>query len=161
METHPPVKREFSANVNQWIIYDKYMQHEETKEIADENEAKNEDDPPMRRKFLDADIENEKEEMNKKMIRCARILERMVNQNNYDEIATGHFYFKSHVFVFKLMFIDYCFYEDAADNNREFEGTLLPLWKFEFAEAKELEITALCWNPVYSDLFAAAFGSCE
>ena len=68
------------------------MQHEEAKEIADENEAKNEDDPPMRRKFLDADIENEKEETNKKMIRCARILERMVNQNNYDEIATGHFF---------------------------------------------------------------------
>jgi len=38
-------------------------------------------------------IENTKEnlnqEINKKMIRAARILERMVNQNTYDDIAQG------------------------------------------------------------------------
>ena len=44
---------------------------------------------------------------------------------------------------------------------REFEGTLLPLWKFGFEKAKKLEITALCWNPSYNDLFAAGFGSCN
>ena len=25
----------------------------------------------------------------------------------------------------------------------------------------KLEVTALCWNPVYNDLFAVAFGSCN
>ena len=44
---------------------------------------------------------------------------------------------------------------------REFEGTLLPLWKFGFEKARKLEITALCWNPTYNDLFAAGFGSCN
>ena len=44
---------------------------------------------------------------------------------------------------------------------REFEGTLLPLWKFGFERAKKLEISALCWNPTYNDLFAAGFGSCK
>ena len=57
--------------------------------------------------------------------------------------------------------LDYSFYEDLADDQKEFEGTLLPLWKFELEKAKNLEITALCWNPAYNDLFAAAFGSCK
>lgn len=25
----------------------------------------------------------------------------------------------------------------------------------------KLEVTALCWNPTYNDLFAVAFGSCN
>ena len=57
-------------------------------------------------------------------------------------------------------FPDFRFYEDASDEFREFEGTLLPLWKFGFEKARKLEITALCWNPAYNDLFAAGFGSC-
>ena len=38
---------------------------------------------------------------------------------------------------------------------------MLPLWKFAFERAKNLEITSLCWNPAYKDLFAAGFGSCK
>ena len=57
--------------------------------------------------------------------------------------------------------LDFRFYEDASDEFREVEGTLLPLWKFGFEKAKKLEITALCWNPAYNDLFAAGFGSCK
>ena len=38
---------------------------------------------------------------------------------------------------------------------------MLPLWKFGFERAKKLEISALCWNPTYNDLFAAGFGSCK
>ena len=60
-----------------------------------------------------------------------------------------------------LLISDFRFYEDASDEFREFEGTLLPLWKFGFEAAKKLEITALCWNPAYNDLFAVGFGSCR
>ena len=35
------------------------------------------------------------------------------------------------------------------------------MWKFGFEKARKLEITALCWNPTYNDLFAAGFGSCN
>ena len=56
---------------------------------------------------------------------------------------------------------DFKFYDDGADEFRENEGSLLPLWKFSFLGAKKLDNTALCWNPAYSDLFAASFGSCE
>ena len=115
----------------------------------------------MRRRLLGAPRESCNDEVNKRMLRAAKILERMVNQNTYDEIAQ-----------------DFRFYEDASDefrqipftgdmhgfdniSCREFEGTLLPLWKFGFERARKLEITALCWNPTYNDLFAAGFGSCN
>ena len=117
----------------------------------------------MRRRLLEAPRESCNDEVNKRMLRAAKILERMVNQNTYDEIAQ-----------------DFRFYEDASDefrqipitggnksvfdsniSCREFEGTLLPLWKFGFEKARKLEITALCWNPTYNDLFAAGFGSCN
>ena len=60
-----------------------------------------------------------------------------------------------------LYFKDFKYWEDASDEFRETEGTLLPLWKFSFEKAKKLEITGLCWNKAYKDLFAASFGSCK
>ena len=57
--------------------------------------------------------------------------------------------------------LDFKYWEDASDEFRETEGTLLPLWKFTFEKAKKLEITSLCWNPAYNDLFAASYGSCN
>ena len=92
------------------------------------------------------------------MTRSLRMLERMVNQNNHNEISLGnHFYSMSH---FSAHFLDFKFYEDQADEFKENEGTLLPLWSFTFDKAASLENTGLCWNPAYSDLFAASYGSC-
>ena len=65
-------------------------------------------------------------------------------------------------FVYFLCFmIDFKYWEDASDEFRESEGTLLPLWKFFFEKAKKLEVTGICWNPAYQDLFAASYGSCK
>jgi dynein intermediate chain 1 len=79
-----------------------------------------------------------------KLNKAAKILERMVNQNTFDDIAQ-----------------DFKYYEDDADEFRDQEGTLLPLWKFFYEKSKKLSITSLAWNPKYSDLFAVAFGSCK
>lgn len=54
--------------------------------------------------------------------------ERMVNQNTFDDIAQ-----------------DFSYFEDASDEFRDQEGTLLPLWKFSYDKAKRLAVTALCW----------------
>jgi hypothetical protein len=35
-----------------------------------------------------------------------------------------------------LLFSDFRFYEDGSDEFRDVEGTLLPLWKFEYEKAK-------------------------
>jgi dynein intermediate chain 1 len=68
---------------------------------------------------------------------------------------------------------DFKYWEDAADEYRDPEGTLMPLWRFTppatmlrmFEEngcmrnAVPSHITAICWNPHYKDLFAIGLGS--
>ena len=56
------------------------------------------------------------------------LTERMVNQNTYDDIAQ-----------------DFSYFEDASDEFRDQEGTLLPLWRFSYDKSKRLAVTALCW----------------
>uniref|UniRef100_A0A8C3NEM6 Dynein axonemal intermediate chain 1 n=1 Tax=Geospiza parvula TaxID=87175 RepID=A0A8C3NEM6_GEOPR len=74
--------------------------------------------------------------------RAAKIAERMVNLNTYDDIAQ-----------------DFKYFEDASDEYRGQKGTLLPLWKFQYEKTKKLAVTALSWNPKYKDLFAVGYGS--
>ena len=91
MQTSPPRKCNYNGLVNQWVIYDKYMAYEYAKEQAEEYEAKKEMMlvKPMRRRFIEAEEEGEKEVLKRQMMRCARILERMVNQNNHHDISLG------------------------------------------------------------------------
>jgi len=77
-----------------------------------------------------------------RLLKSAKILERMVNLNTFDDIAK-----------------DYRFYEDPADEYKDSEGSLLPLWTFLFEEGNGLEITGLQWSPRYIDLFGVTFGS--
>ena len=100
------------------------MAYETAKELAEEKETKKEQKEvgnaylifiesichnkcsvqqvkSMRRRLLEAPRESCNDEVNKRMLRAAKILERMVNQNTYDEIAQ-----------------DFRFYEDASDEFR-------------------------------------------
>lgn len=56
---------------------------------------------------------------------------------------------------------DFKYYEDGGDEFRDGKGGLLPLWRFRYENARKTGITALCWNPLYHDLFAVGHGSCE
>lgn len=58
-------------------------------------------------------------------------------------------------------FADYRYYEDPSDEFREEEGTLLPLWKFTSEKTKKMNVTDICFNTLYYDLFAVCFGSRE
>jgi len=60
-----------------------------------------------------------------------------------------------------LLYIDFRYYEDLADEYRDGEGTLLPLWKFSYDKVKKLAVTALSWSPKYFDLFVVGHGSCQ
>lgn len=53
------------------------------------------------------------------------------------------------------------YWEDAADQFRPNEGTLLPLWRFCNDVCKRKNVTSLCWNPEYFDMFAVGYGSFE
>uniref|UniRef100_A0AAR2K4V5 Dynein axonemal intermediate chain 1 n=1 Tax=Pygocentrus nattereri TaxID=42514 RepID=A0AAR2K4V5_PYGNA len=77
-----------------------------------------------------------------KVAKVSKIVERMVTQNTYDDIAQ-----------------DFKYFEDASDEFQEQEGTLLPLWRFQYDKAKRLSVTALCWNQKYKDLFGVGLGS--
>ncbi|ROT64947.1 putative dynein intermediate chain 1, axonemal [Penaeus vannamei] len=76
--------------------------------------------------------------------RTVMVLERMVNQNIYDDITQ-----------------DFRYWEDASDEYRCMEGSLLPLWKFHHDKSRALLVSAVCWSPVYHDLFAAAYATGE
>lgn len=82
------------------------------------------------------------EEFNRKYLQKCQVLERMVNQNIFDEIAH-----------------DYRYYEDPSDEFRDDDGTLLPLWKFTYDKCKKMSVTDICLNTYYFDLFAVCFGS--
>lgn len=56
---------------------------------------------------------------------------------------------------------DYRYYEDPSDEFREEEGTLLPLWKFQYEKTKKMNVTDICFNTMHYDLFAVCFGSCR
>ena len=56
---------------------------------------------------------------------------------------------------------DFKYYEDASDEYRDKEGTLLPLWEFTCEKSKKLAVTAICWSPKYLDMFAVGHGSCK
>ena len=65
------------------------MAYENAKELAEEREIKKEQKEvkSARRRLLEPARESSNDEVNKKMLRAAKILERMVNQNTFDEIA--------------------------------------------------------------------------
>ena len=75
------------------------------------------------------------------MAHAAKILERMANQNTFADVTE-----------------DFKFWEDQSDLYRD-EGTLLPLWRFQFEKTKKKHVTAVKWNPEFADLFAVGYGS--
>ena len=67
------------------------MAYEVAKEQAEEYEAKKESMmiKPMRRRLNEEEEEKGVEVVKRQMMRCAKILERMVNQNNHHDISLG------------------------------------------------------------------------
>jgi hypothetical protein len=57
--------------------------------------------------------------------------------------------------------LDFKYWEDAADEYRDQQGSLLPLWIFQYEMTKKLACTNIAWNTHYIDLFAVSFGSCR
>ncbi|NWX19636.1 DNAI1 protein, partial [Aegotheles bennettii] len=144
-QSEPTPCKDFSATANQWKIYDAYVEELQKMEKSKEKEkpraqvAKKDEEKKKGRKLTS--LEAQSDDMNK-ISKAAKIMERMVNQNTFDDIAQ-----------------DFKYFEDAADEYRDQQGTLLPLWKFQYDKAKRLAVTAISWNPKYKDLFAVGYGS--
>ena len=94
MQTEPPPRAKFSDTVNQWVIYDAYIKYEAEKELQEEEDRvkgkPNGQKKPIKR-LLGDDTAVQRNEAKENLLKSARILERMVNQNTYNEIALGEF----------------------------------------------------------------------
>ncbi|XP_075267385.1 dynein axonemal intermediate chain 1 [Opisthocomus hoazin] len=144
-QSEPTPCKNFSATANQWVIYDAYVEELQKMERSKEKEktkaqmAKREEEKKKGRKLTS--LESQSDDITK-ISKAAKIMERMVNQNIFDDIAQ-----------------DFKYFEDASDEYRDQQGTLLPLWKFQYDKTKRLAVTAISWNPKYKDLFAVGYGS--
>lgn len=132
----------FAGTVSQWEMYDQYM-YDYTAQVAEGYLERKDWTPTLGGELaVSAHTRNGDMVHSRRMGAALKILERMVSQNGEDEI-----------------FNDFKFWEDASDSFREGEGSLLPLWRFHTDRSKRKQVTALSWNPKYSDLFAVGFGS--
>ncbi len=88
-------------------------------------------------------------------------IERVLNQNRYDELIYGKIKYLSKLkFPFFCFGIDFKYFEDKTDDVRDPMGTLFPLWKFPPSLANR-SVTALTWNPTYSDMLIIGYGLCK
>lgn len=109
--------------------------------------------------------------MTNRMLQAAKTLERMVNQNIFDDISQGVVLFcnsfteilysipNTYFFFLFNCYLDYRYWDDPSDEFKDGEGSLLPLWKFSYEKTKKHDITDMCFNSRYYDLFAVAFGT--
>ena len=99
-----------------------------------------------------------------RMLRSAIIVERMLNLDTFHEIAEDFRYYEDPSDELKVTFLDILYVDEKYDdmilmvvlpqiNDDSVEGSLLPLWTFQFEETSGLEVTGLCWNAKYTDLF--------
>lgn len=142
--TVPPPSHQFFATVTQWDIYDAYMldfkkqlQEDDNLKNAEKRKGQSSGDDSGQRQPKEDDMVH-----SQKMSNALKILERMVNHNAQDDV-----------------FQDFKYWEDASDAYRHGEGSLLPLWRFNTEKTKRKQVTSVCWNPAYPDLFAVGFGS--
>mmetsp|Transcript_3187 Transcript_3187/g.11528 ORF Transcript_3187/g.11528 Transcript_3187/m.11528 type:complete len:710 (-) Transcript_3187:55-2184(-) len=140
VSTKPPLAKTFAANFTQWDIYDEYMKEFEQQQAQaaagrEKGRKGGEDEPPEAAPKKDL-IHSAS------MGRSLKVLERMVNQNEDDEV-----------------YQDFKYWEDASDQFREGMGSLLPLWRFQDTRVKRKMVTGIAWNPVYADLLAVSYGN--
>ena len=95
MQTEPPPRYKYADTVNQCVIYDAYVKYEEMKEAQDADDIKGapgkqvkETNAAIKRLLAEKTVDKNAE-VNKKLLKGARTLERMVNQNTYHDIAQG------------------------------------------------------------------------
>jgi dynein intermediate chain 1 len=147
VSTEPPPIMNLASTISQWEIFDSYMAAYENemaeKALAAKAAGKKPKEPEEGEEAVPEDQGDEDDTVHSAaMGRALKVMERLVNQNAEDEI-----------------FQDFKYWEDASDQFRDGEGSLLPLWRFSTERTKRKQVTALCWNPEFPDLFAVGYGS--
>ncbi|XP_014477799.1 PREDICTED: dynein intermediate chain 2, ciliary isoform X2 [Dinoponera quadriceps] len=140
-QTIPPPTATFNTHVFQWTIFDEYQEDYAQQQREKEKEKRVPLTQP-KKEDVKKKVQIETSAMTHRMLQAAKTLERMVNQNIFDDISQ-----------------DYRYWDDPSDEFKDGEGSLLPLWKFSYEKTKKHDITDMCFNSRYYDLFAVAFGT--
>ncbi|CBZ49884.1 putative dynein intermediate chain [Neospora caninum Liverpool] len=138
--TRPPPTVPFAGTVNQWMMYDAYVE-ELNAQSRSENDTKAWQQPEETEKRIHETPHKDTDILNS-MKWAVKLTERVVNHNTEIETYQKFRFFKAPAGA-------------AAD------AVFLPLWQFHFSKVKKKDATGLKWNPRYSDLFAAGYGSFE
>ncbi|KAI3385290.1 hypothetical protein SNEBB_009357 [Seison nebaliae] len=140
--TEPPPRADYSGNATQWEIYDSYIENNEQKsKVKEKIGRRNAGDDKKRKNLNTENTESSNDDVHQWM-QSLKILERMINQNTYDELAQ-----------------DFKYWEDTSDELKDQQGSLLPLWRFSYDKVKKMCVTELCWNFYHTDMFAVGLGS--
>ncbi|CAI2360651.1 unnamed protein product [Moneuplotes crassus] len=142
IKTDPPQCSRFFRETTQWEIFDKYMaDYEEQQRIEWEEQQKNK----KKGKKNQQQVQQVREDplYSASMKRALKIMERMIVQGaDFDK------------------FSDYKYYHDETEGtDSPNTGTVLPLWRFSTDKSRRKQVTSICWNPKYKDLFAVGYGS--
>ena len=149
-QTEPPPLIRFGENVSQWEIFDYYKseadrakQTENANKTTSVLENKVEDEIVLRRKVRDNLDRTSTSAQNElaNMTNILRKMERIVNQNAYEDIA-----------------LDFKYWEDKSDLVKDTEGSLLPLWEFRYDKTSNMPVTCIAWHSVYHDFFVVGHG---
>ena len=133
VSTEPPPILSFAVTVTQWKIYDSFLIDADVRRILKLPEIGENDE---------VEVKREDPLFSEEMAHALKLMERMVTQ-----IAQADFY------------RDYKEWDDESDAMKPEQGDLYPLWRFGSQKTRKREVTALTWNPRYSDLFAVGYGS--
>eukprot|EP00986_Skeletonema_menzelii_P011172 scaffold5674_cov142-Skeletonema_menzelii.AAC.8 len=157
INTEPPLVTQYQDDVSQWKIYDNYKadflvnqkmmenQGTEDNKLASMMLDYKEPSSPLPRSSSSSEQDILDTIHSETMANTLKIMERLVNQNAQDDV-----------------FQDFKYYEDEGDQFREHgEGVVMPLWTFATSRTNKKQVTSLCWNPRYNDLFAVGYGSYE
>lgn len=85
----------FSSNVLQWIIYDAYIEDFAAQQLEKEleRERKEKEKAPVSKTQMSAKKVAGRTQLSEavqgRVFECWKVLERMINQNTYDDIAKG------------------------------------------------------------------------
>lgn len=82
-QTIPPPRATYSAQVHQWGIYDALQEDFDRQEKLREDKTKKKPKKQRKKEIDKQDI------INRKMFIALNVLERMINQNTYNDIAQG------------------------------------------------------------------------
>lgn len=151
--TEPPPMVNFSYNVTHWDIFDTYLDDLNQKRLAAEllekkrpilGGGKKNDEEDDTVATLSHAVSSEEDMMkNPRLATALKKMERMVTNNS----EADHF-------------LAYKYLEDKNESKKgDGRGSFFPLWKLAYKPVEGRSVTGICWNSVYSDLFAVSYGS--